>query len=151
MNPPLTDPELWAAFQSRTLPGDRWTHEAHLRTAWMHLKRHPIDDAHILIRVGIILLNASHGLTETPQRGYHETVTRAYLAIIAGLMRTDDSPDSLAFVTRHADQLKKGATLRHYTQALITSPHARAAFVPPDVEPLPQDARPEEAPRRTPG
>lgn len=137
MPAPLSDPLLWSAFQARTLPGDQWTHQAHLRMAWMYLQRHPIDEAHILMRVGIILLNASHGLTETPQRGYHETVTRAYLAIIAALMPGDDSPDSLAFITRHAASLAKGATLRYYTEPLITSPSARAAFVPPDLAPLP--------------
>ena len=52
-------------------------------------------------------------------------------------MKADDSADSLTFVQRHAEQLKKGATLRYYTEPRLMSVQARAAFIPPDVTPLP--------------
>ena len=132
----MDDHALWEAFTSSTLAAVAWTHQAHLRVAWLFLKRHPVDEAHLLMRVGIIRLNASHALVETPQRGYHETMTRLWIAIVRSLM-TDDAEDSEAFVERHAARSGKDAPLRHYTRERLLGVTARAIFVEPDVAPLP--------------
>src|SRR5258707_8229350 len=79
MDSTLDDVALWEGFVGARLPPAEWTHRAHLRMAWMFLRQHPLDAAHLLFRVGIIKLNASHGLTETVTRGYHETLTRVWL------------------------------------------------------------------------
>jgi hypothetical protein len=103
----------------------------------MFLKRHPLDEAHVLMRVGIIRLNAFHDLVETPARGYHETLTRLWLSLVAARMKTTDAPTSDAFVDACTDALGKDAALRHYSRALVTSVRARAVFVAPDLLPLP--------------
>jgi hypothetical protein len=133
----MNDEALWCAFQERTLSHAEWTHVAHLRTAWLHLARWDLDEAHIKMRVGIIRLNAFHGTEETIKRGYHETITRAWFAIVASLRRRDPCTDSLAFVTKHAPLLDREAPLRHYSRDLLFSPQARAIYVPPDLAPLP--------------
>jgi hypothetical protein len=137
MESSLSDEELWLAFGASTLPAADWTHRAHLRVAWMFLKRHPLDEAHVLMRVGIIRLNAFHGLVETPSRGYHDTLTRLWLALVGSSMRTTDAPSSGAFVDACIDSLGKDAALRHYSRELVTSVRARASFVEPDLLPLP--------------
>jgi hypothetical protein len=135
----MNDDALWAAFQDRSLPHTDWTHRAHLRVAWMHLGRWPsLDEAHLRMRVGIIRLNASHGLEETPLRGYHETLTRVWLALIASARKLDASTDSETFLATHAALLDREAPLRHYTRERLFSGAARAIFVPPDVLPLPE-------------
>jgi len=136
----LGDDALWEAFGASRLPAQQWTHRAHLRVAWMFLKRYPLDEAHVLMRVGIIRLNAFHGLVETPARGYHDTLTRLWLSLIASLMRTSDAPDSEAFVDAHQGALGKDAALRHYSRERIASVRARALFVEPDLAPLPAAA-----------
>jgi hypothetical protein len=133
----LDDDQLWLAFGASTLPAADWTHRAHLRVAWMFLGRHSLDEAHILMRVGIIRLNAFHGLVETPSRGYHDTLTRLWLSLIASLRKTTDAPSSGAFVDACLDSLGKDAALRHYSKERITSLRARAIFVEPDLLPLP--------------
>ena len=70
--PSLDDDALWRAFHDGALPAAQWTHAAHLRVAWLHLARYELDEAHLRMRVGIIRLNAAHGLVETAERGYHE-------------------------------------------------------------------------------
>ena len=122
---------------NRHLSHAEWTHMAHLRTAWLHLERWELDEAHLRMRVGIIRLNAVHGTEETVKRGYHETITRAWFAIVASLRRIDRCHDSLEFVTSHASLLDRDAPLRHYTRDLLFSPRARAVYVPPDLAPLP--------------
>ena len=133
----LTDEALWQAFSASALPSASWTHREHLRVAWMFLQRYPLDEAHLLMRVGIIRLNAFHGLVETPARGYHETLTRLWLALIASLTRASDAPTSAAFVDAHASSLDRDAAAQHYSRERLMSPHARAVFVPPDLAPLP--------------
>jgi hypothetical protein len=133
----MDDHALWEAFSASSLPEKEWTHQAHLRVAWLFLKRHPLDEAHILMRVGIIRLNAFHGLVETPARGYHETLTRVWLLLVASLMKTTDAPSSDAFVTACGDALGRGAVLQHYSRDRVVSVSARAAFVEPDLLDLP--------------
>ena len=133
----LSDEELWLAFGASQLPAADWTHRAHLRVAWMFLKRYPLDEAHVLMRVGIIRLNVFHGLVETPSRGYHDTLTRVWLSLVAARMKTTDAPSSGAFVDACIDSLGKDAVLRHYSRELVMSVRARAIFVEPDLVPLP--------------
>lgn len=137
MESQLSDDELWHAFGASTLPAGAWTHRAHLRVAWMFLQRHPLDEAHVLMRVGIIRLNVFHGLVETPSRGYHETLTRLWLSLVGSLRKTTDAPTSAAFVDACIDSLGKDAVLRYYTRELVMSVQARARFVEPDLLPLP--------------
>lgn len=133
-----TDEELWRAFHDQTLPADAWSHEAHLRIAYLYLRRHPLDDAHILMRVGIIRLNAAHGLVETVERGYHETLTRVWLLLVrAASAKAHDDGDSSTFVEAAGASLARNAPLKHYSRGLILSTAARARFVEPDLAPLP--------------
>jgi hypothetical protein len=133
----MNDEELWTGFQDRSLTHAEWTHRAHLRIAWHHLTRWDIDEAHLRMRVGIIRLNTIHGTEESPKRGYHETLTRVWLTIVAALRRLDPGRDSLDFVTKHADSFDRNAPLRHYSSERLFSPAARAIYVAPDLEPLP--------------
>lgn len=133
----MDDLALWEAFSSSTVPEKAWNHRAHLRTAWMFLARHGLDEAHLLMRAGIIRLNAFHGLVESPARGYHETLTRVWLTLIAALRKTTPAADSEAFLDACGPMLGKDAVLRHYSRERIATARARAIFVEPDLEPLP--------------
>jgi hypothetical protein len=138
MSEALTDAELWERFHAAALPAPEWTHRAHLRIAWMYIRRHSLDEAHVLMRVGIIRLNAFHGLVETPARGYHETMTRVWLLFVAAAARaTPDVETSLSFLDAHSHHLTKEAPLRHYSRERLLSVEARAKFVEPDILPLP--------------
>jgi multimeric flavodoxin WrbA len=131
----LNDEALWAAFHERTLTSAQWTHTAHLRMAWMYLARHSIDEAHVLMRIGIIRLNAAQGLVETPSRGYHETVTRVWLALVAAARRVAEGADSASFVAAH--NFGREVPLGFYSRERLFSTMARAMFVEPDLAPLP--------------
>jgi hypothetical protein len=91
----MNDAELWTGFHDRSLTHAEWKHRAHLRIAWLHLDRWDVDEAHLRMRVGIIRLNTVHGTEESPKRGYHETMTRVWFAIVAALRRVDSGRDSL--------------------------------------------------------
>lgn len=102
----------------------------------MYSQRYALDEAHVLMRVGIIRLNASHGLVETAARGYHETITRGWLVLVRALTKEHSVPTSAAFVDAGRAWLAKETLLRHYSRERITSVEARARFVEPGIEPL---------------
>ena len=133
----MDDVELWDAFDTASLPEREWTHLAHLRVAWLFSQRYGLDEAHLLMRVGIIRLNAFHGLVETAARGYHETITRVWLTLVRKLMVEIESESSNAFVAGGGAWLEREALLRHYSRGRLFSAEARARFVEPDLEPLP--------------
>ena len=134
---PLDDETLWSAFRNATLPHTEWTHRSHVRTAFLHLARWRLDEAHMRMRVGIIRLNASHGLEDTPERGYFETLTRAWLALVAHAMVGHAYASSDAFLVAHPELLDKHLALRFYSRPCLMSLRARSVFVEPDIAPLP--------------
>ena len=95
----MTDDEFLLAFQTCSLTRPEWTHEAHVRMAWLFLSRFTFVEALDRIRCGIRKLNARIGQPAITHRaptrpryrtsngdpnGYHETITIAFARIIAG-------------------------------------------------------------------
>jgi hypothetical protein len=137
MNPSATD-ELVAAFCDRTLPGDLWTHAAHLRVGLWHLLRYPADEALALLRERIAAYNLALGVENTDTTGYHETITRYFVRRIALFVAAADrsrSIDDLAeeLIALLGDQRAPSA---HYSRERLMSVEARRGWVVPDLRPL---------------
>jgi hypothetical protein len=130
----MTDDEFLAAFEACAFTRPEWTHEAHVRMAWLYLTRLPVDEALDRVRAGIQKLNGTIGSPD----GYHETITVAFVRVIASRLRIGDT--FAAFRDRNPDLFDRTLTalLRHYTKDRLWSPEARRAFIEPDVEPLPE-------------
>lgn len=134
----MDDETLWTAFHDKALTHAQWSHEAHLRVAWLHVTRYPLDEAHLRLRAGILRLNERHGLVESPERGYFETLTYAWLALVAAAQREVGAPTSLALLEARPTLLDRTLPLRHYSRELLRTVRARAVLVPPDLAPLPE-------------
>lgn len=135
----MDDAELWQRFTTQGLSHAEWNHQTHVRTAYLHVSRWSVDEAHLRMRAGIIRLNHRHGLVESPERGYFETLTRVWLVLVrAAAERCAPRPSSsLDLLERCPELLDRTLPLRHYTRELLMSTHARAVFVAPDLLPLP--------------
>ncbi|HET6146572.1 MAG TPA: hypothetical protein VFH68_03515, partial [Polyangia bacterium] len=90
---PLAD--LAAQFLDASLPRAQWTHQAHLRVGAWHVDRFGAADALPRLRVAIRRLNEAHGGANTPTSGYHETVTAAYVTLIAAFLAAADAGEPL--------------------------------------------------------
>ena len=134
----MSDDEFLAAFEACTLARELWTHEAHVRMAWLCLTRQPYEEAAARICDGIRRFNASLG----NHKGYHETVTRGYVALISHRIRSRSARAATfeVFRSENADLLdrKNPPLLRRYRSETLESRRARATFVAPDLEPFPQ-------------
>jgi len=134
----VTEPPLITAFRTTTLPAGEWTHEAHLRVGLWHVVTFGHDEAMRLMRTGIVALNDAHGTPNTDERGYHETITWAYVQLLAALV--DEHPAGTPFetladaaVTRFGDSR---VLLRYYSEARLRSVEARRTVVAPDLREL---------------
>lgn len=126
-------------FRDGTLPQPEWTHRAHLTVALWYATHHPPAEALDLVRAGILRLNAAHGVVTTPTRGYHETITRFYMRVVGHHVAQDGTAGDWAeranrFIERYGS---RELPLRHYSEARLKSPEARAAWVEPDVMGMP--------------
>lgn len=129
----MSDDDFLAAFEACTIPKADWTHEAHVRMAWLYLSRLPFPTAVQNARSGISKYNRSLGNTA----GYHDTVTVAAVTVIGS--RMTDGESYPAFRTRNPDLFANlmGVLRRYYSEDRIKSPEAVAEFIEPDLRPLP--------------
>jgi hypothetical protein len=127
--------QLTAAFLACTLPKPAWTHHAHLRVGLWHLLHYPPGEALPLLRNRIKRYNAATGVANTETQGYHETITRFYVWIIARFLGEVDPGqpvDALAdeLIRRYGD---KQLPLRYYSRERLLSVEARLGWVGPDL------------------
>jgi hypothetical protein len=132
-------PGLADAFEGGTLPAARWTHRAHLLMGLWYATRLPAAEALVAMRDGILRLNEVHGVVTTPSRGYHETITRAYMRLIGHFVTADHGRGGWnaragRLLARHGE---KDHLLRYYSRDRLMSPEARFGWVEPDLRPLP--------------
>jgi len=133
-----SDRALWESFVQASVTPVEWTHEAHVRVAYLHLRQYPFETAMELVRIRIQKLNQIHGTPEALERGYHETMTRAFMQLIAAAMRQENFNNSLAFCRKHPRLLKKQVLLEYYSRDRIISYEAKSTFITPDLQPLPE-------------
>jgi hypothetical protein len=133
----VDDSTLWVLFAECTLAHAQWNHVTHVRTAFLFSQRFAIDEAHLRMRAGIIRLNERHALVETSARGYFETLTRAWLALVSDARIRSAAATSTELLERCPELLDRALPNRHYSKELLASPRARSIFVAPDLAPLP--------------
>ena len=139
MSSALHPESLAAQFSSCTLPKDAWTHEAHLTVGLWHVQRFGPLDALERLRTGIRRLNDSHGTPNSDSRGYHETITRAYVQLLSQFLEACSPESSLdARVSRMlaSPLADRQAMLRFYSHDRLMSVDARRSWLEPDLAPL---------------
>lgn len=129
---PIPAAELLARFEDTTLPNERFHHADHVRVAWEYLERHPPLAALDRFASALRRYATAHGAAEK----YHETITVAYLFLIAERRARLGAGHSWEeFAAANADVLRsKGGVLeRYYRAETLASDLARRVFVLPDA------------------
>lgn len=124
---------------ARTLPREAWTHEAHLGACLWLLSERPDIDIDAEIATIISRYNESVGGVNDDAQGYHDSITRAYVAgVRLFLSETEEAglaPRVNAMLL--SDVGRRDWPLRFYSRELLFSVPARRGFVEPDLAPLP--------------
>jgi hypothetical protein len=126
----VSDDEFLTAFHSCLLPKEDFRNLDHFRLAWLHLHRESLEEAENHVRAGIQAFAAHHGAT----RKYHETITIAWLRLIA----THREATFEDFIRQNEARLNLETLHRFWTPELLASERARCEWVPPDLAPLPR-------------
>jgi hypothetical protein len=123
----------------RTLPKAAWTHHAHLRAGLWHVREFGPAGALVRLRTTIAAYNESIGTANTDTSGYHETITRFYVAVIARFLDEDDGSRPLDMLAERliAKYGERDLPLRFYTRERLFSVEARRGWVEPDLLGLP--------------
>ncbi len=127
----MTDHQLLHGFVSTELPIDQFHHEQHVRVAWMFVRAHGMPAALDEFTSAIKRFADAKGATGL----YHETITWAFLLIIAERAARTPADTWDAFAADNADLLSWKPSLleRYYSKELLTSALARTTFVMPDL------------------
>lgn len=137
---PSTDAvrELITAFESHELPHAQWNHRAHLTVAAWYVMWYGPEAALDHVRDAIRAYNAAHGIVQTPTGGYHETLTRLYVWLVANAMRRAGLGSSLAqLVNRVVDECAdRELPYAYYSRERLGSWAARSGWIEPDIAAL---------------
>lgn len=122
------------AFERCSLPADLFTHEAHLRLAWIHLTREGLDEATKTVCQQIINFVTHLGAKSK----YNQTLTVAAVRIVHHFLQQSDADNFFDFILQ-SPQLKTqfGALLKkHYSFDVFNSETAKRQYLPPDLLPF---------------
>jgi hypothetical protein len=127
-------------FLARALPKEEWTHEAHLATTtWLLLRRPDINTDEELPDL-IRRYNESVGGLNSDTEGYHETITRVFLAGVRLFLSEADTSEPMHELVNElllSPMGRREWPLRFYSRERLLSVEARRTFVTPDLAALP--------------
>ena len=123
--------ELFDRFVDTTLPADQFHHPQHVEVAWRFVTKYGMPAALAEFTAAIKRFadaKGAHGL-------YHETITWAFLLLIAEREAKHPRGDWAAFAAANPDLLvwKPSILERYYSKELLASELARRTFLMPDL------------------
>jgi hypothetical protein len=126
----LSDDEFLARFEAHAL--EEFPHRDHLRVAFAYARRGGLEAA-------VDGARRIRGFAEAlgaPGK-YHETMTVGWARLVGSRAVAGQPLPFPAFLAAHPELLRRDLLSAHYSRELLFSERARAAFVEPDLTPLP--------------
>ena len=123
--------ELFDRFVDTTLPADRFHHQQHVQVAWLFVRRYGMPAALGEFSAAIKRFADAKGATGL----YHETITWAFLLLIAERQARSSTDTWEMFAAANADLLTWQPSIlnRYYSKELLASDLARRTFMMPDL------------------
>ena len=130
----LSDAEFENQFAVKTLHAELFTHEAHLRLAWIHIQKYGVESA--IGNLTSQIKNYANSLGAADK--YHETVTIAAIrAVYHFMLRSTDS--NFNDFIRNNPRLRnnfKELLNAHYTTDIFHDEHAKKNYLEPELLPF---------------
>lgn len=130
----LSDSQFEEQFRNGTFDPDLFNHEAHLRLAWIHIKKYGIDTAIDNICDQLMAFVKQHGV----EGKFNKTLTVAAIKAVDHFISRSNKTDFLHFLQQHP-RLKynfKDLMASHYGVDIYHSATAKKEFVQPDLLPF---------------
>jgi hypothetical protein len=130
----LTDSKFEHQFATAALDPEVFTHEAHLRLAWIHLNNYGLEKA--IRNITDQLKNYTRAVGAADK--YNKTVTIAAIYAVNHFMIRASNADFASFITENS-KLKtnfKDLINTHYQTDVFKSEHAKSTFLEPELLPF---------------
>ena len=130
----LSDAAFLQQFANCQLPPSLFSHEAHLRFAWLHLEQYELEEA--IQRVADQIMNYVTALGAVDK--FNMTLTVAAVRAVHHFRQRSETTRFLDFIGAFP-QLKnnfKGLLASHYTTDIYQSPLAKTTYLEPDLLPF---------------
>ena len=130
----LTDVAFVECFKACTLARELFTHEAHLRLAWLHLEAYgetiAIQNISAQLRAYVLFLGA-------PDK-YNHTVTVAAIQMVNHFRQRSSTSNFKDFIAEfpRLNSDFKALLAPHYSVDIYNNPNAKAAYFEPDLLPF---------------
>jgi hypothetical protein len=123
--------DLFDRFVDTTLPADQFHHRQHVQVAWMFVRHYGMPAALAEFATAIKRFADAKGATGL----YHETITWAYVLLIAERQTRCQAASWEDFAAANPDLLswKPSILERYYSSEVLKSDLARKVFVFPDL------------------
>ena len=123
--------DLLHRFVDTTLPAGDFHHEQHVQVAWLFVQKYGMPEALGEFAAAIRRFAAAKGATGL----YHETITWAFLLLIAERQAQSGARTWEEFAAAHPDLLvwRPSILERYYSKELLASDLARRTFLMPDL------------------
>lgn len=126
----LTDNDFAVQFENATLQPEWFSHEAHLRLAWIHITRYGVEKAVENICERIARFDRIHG----DGTKFHKTLTVAAVRAVAHFIAQSSSHNFQDFIEEFP-RLKlhfRELIAAHYSWNVFADMEAKHDYVPPD-------------------
>lgn len=130
----FSDTEFEKQFADTTLPPTLFSHEAHLRLAWIHIRKYGKAQAIEQICEQIKRFDQTHGDGTV----FNRTVSVAAVEAVAHFItksKAEDFPTFIESFPRLQFHLKD-LLAQHYSWDIFKDPAAKATFLAPDLLPF---------------
>lgn len=128
----LNDQEFEAVFAASTLDPSLFSHEAHLRLAWIHIKKYSLEQAEENIQTQILRYVKHLGAEDK----YHTTITIAAINAVNHFLKRSKTEDFKAFIAENPKLMTDFKALidSHYSFDVFGSEAARIQYIKPDKQ-----------------
>lgn len=127
----LSDKEFEALFEKGDLPPSLFSHEAHLRLAWLYIKKYGQEKAAEKTCEEIKQFDRLHGKGDK----FNTTVSVAAIKMVHHFIKKSESNDFYTFINKFP-RLKTGfkeLLHQHYGLDIFSNKEAKTSFIEPDL------------------
>jgi hypothetical protein len=137
----MNDEEFLAAFERCAL--EEFHHRDHIKVAYLYLRRHPLEEATARVCAGLKALAVAWSApVDDLEKGYHETMTQAWVRLVHLTLAKDGIAESAdAFCDEQPQLMQKTRLELFYSRDRLITWAAKREFVEPDLAKFQVDQR----------
>ncbi len=130
----LSDAEFEQQFKSCAMDPTVFSHEAHIRLAWLAINKYGLNKATSHVQTLLERFVAHH----QAQDKYHKTLTVAAVQVVYHFMANTKADDFADFISASSPLITNFKSLigAHYSFDIFQSEGARLAYIEPDLAPF---------------